>query len=101
MARAMLAIARKNKVCRRLMSTTGVGGLVAVTFTSAVDYPERCSRSRAVGAHFGLTPKEYPSGETDITRAVSRVGDQMVRITLYEGVHLLLTRAVCFSALKR
>ena len=56
--------------------------------------------SRAVGAHFGLTPKRYQSGETDITGAVSRVGDPMVRTVLYEGAHIMLTRAVRFSALK-
>ena len=99
--RAMLAIARTNDVCRRLMSVPGVGALIAVTFTSAVDDPERFARSRAVGAHFGLTPKKYQSGETDITGAVSRVGDPMVRTALYEGAHILLTRAVRFSALKR
>jgi hypothetical protein len=32
---------------------------------------------------------------------VSRVGDPMVRTALYEGAHILLTRAVRFSALKR
>ena len=99
--RAMLAIARTNDVCRRLMSVPGVGALIAVTFTSAVDHPERFSRSRAVGAPFGLTPKKYQSGETYITGAVSRVGDPMVRTALYEGAHILLTRAVRFSALKR
>ena len=54
-----------------------------------------------MGAHFGLTPKKYQSGETDITGAVSRVGDAMVRTALYEGAHIMLTRAVRFSALKR
>jgi transposase len=73
--RAMLSIARENEVCRRLMSVPGVGALIAVTFTSAVDDPERFARSRAVGAHFGLTVKKYQSGETDITGSVSRVGD--------------------------
>ncbi len=99
--RAMLAIARTDEVCRRLMTVPGVGALVAVTFTSGVDAPERFSRSRAVGAHFGLTPKKDQSGETDITGAVSRVGDGMVRTALYEAAHILLTRAVRFSALKR
>ena len=99
--RAMLAIVRSDEVCRRLMSVPGVGALIAVTFTSAVDQPERFSRSRAVGAHFGLTPKQYQSGETDITGAVSRVGDPMVRTALYEGAHIMLTRAVRFSSLKR
>ena len=98
--RAMLAIVRRDDVCRRLMTVPGIGALIAVTFTSAVDQPERFSRSRAVGAHFGLTPKRYQSGETDITGAVSRVGDPMVRTALYEGAHIMLTRAVRFSALK-
>src|SRR3712207_4194138 len=92
--RAMLAIARTDEVCRRLMTVPGVGALVAVTFTSGVDAPERFARSRAVGAHFGLTPKKYQSGVTDITGAVSRVGDGMVRTALYEAAHILLTRAV-------
>jgi transposase len=99
--RAMLAIVRADEVCRRLMTVPGVGALVAVTFTSGVDAPERFSRSKAVGAHFGLTPKKYQSGETDITGAVSRVGDVMVRTALYEAAHILLTRAVRFSTLKR
>src|SRR3954470_1565039 len=63
--------------------------------------PERFARSKGVGAHFGLTPRKHQSGETDITGAVSRVGDVMVRTALYEAAHILLTRAVRFSALKR
>ena len=97
--RAMLAIVRADAVCRRLMTVPGVGALVAVTFTSGVDAPERFARSKGVGAHFGLTPRKHQSGETDITGAVSRVGDVMVRTALYEAAHILLTRAVRFSAL--
>jgi transposase len=99
--RAMLSIARGDEVCRRLMTVPGVGALIAVTFTSAVDNPERFARSKAVGAYVGLTPKKYQSGETDITGAVSRVGDAMVRTALYEGAHIMLTRTVRFSSLKR
>src|SRR3712207_5361523 len=99
--RAMLAIVRGDEVCRRLMTVPGVGALVAVTFTSGVDAPERFARSKGVGAHLGLTPRKYQSGETDVTGAVSRVGDAMVRTALYEAAHILLTRAVRFSALKR
>jgi transposase len=98
---AMLAIARGDEVCRRLMTVPGVGALIAVTFTSAVDDPQRFAKSKGVGAHFGLTPRKYQSGETDITGAVSRVGDAMVRTALYEGAPIPLTRAVRFSALKR
>ena len=50
-------------------------------------------RSRTVGAHFGLTPKKYQSGETDVTGGISKVGDAMVRTALYEAANVMLTRA--------
>ena len=99
--RAVLAIVREDAVCRRLMTVPGVGALVAVTFASAVDDPARFRRSRAVGAHFGLTPKRYQSGETDVTGGISKAGDAMVRAALYEAANVMLTRAGRFSTLKR
>src|SRR6476469_7134478 len=99
--RAVLAIVREDTVCRRLMTVPGVGALVAVTFTSAVDDPARFRRSRAVGAHFGLTPKKYQSGETDVTGGISKAGDAMVRTALYEAANAMLTRVGKFSTLKR
>jgi transposase len=99
--RAMLGIVRADATCRRLMTVPGVGAPVAVTFTSAVDDPTRFRRSRAVGAHFGLTPKRYQSGETDVTGGISKVGDAMVRTALCEAANVMLTRAGRFSSLKR
>ena len=81
--RAMLGIVREVATCRRLMTVPGVGALVAITCTSAIDDSGRFARSRAVGAHFGLTPKKYQSGETDVTGRISKVGDAMVRSALY------------------
>src|SRR4051794_20583905 len=98
---AVLGIVREDTTCRRLMTVPGVGALVAITFTSAVDEPGRFTRSRTVGAHFGLTPKKYQSGETDVTGGISKVGDAMVRSALYEAANVMLTRASRFSSLKR
>jgi transposase len=97
--RQVLAIVRTDDVCRRLMTVPGVGALVAVTF-KATD-PARVTSSKAVGAHFGLTPKKYQSGETDVTGGVSKVGDAMVRTVLYEAANVLLSRTTRFSTLKR
>ena len=99
--RAVLAIVREDTVCRRLMTVPGVGAVVAITYTSAVDDPARFGRSRAVGAHFGLTPKRYQSGETDVTGGISKAGDALVRTVLYEAANVMLTRAGRFSTLKR
>ena len=99
--RTMLKIARADRVCQRLMSVPGVGALVALTYRSAVDDPGRFAKSRTVGAYFGLTPKKYQSGETDMDGGITRIGDVMVRTALYEAAHIMLTRASRFSALKR
>ena len=99
--RAVLAIVCEDATCRRLMAVPGVGALVAVTFASAVDDPARFRRSRSVGAHFGLTPKKYQSGETDVTGGISKAGDAMVRAALYEAANVMLTRAGKLSTLKR
>ena len=78
----------------------GSGAGVAVTFTSAVDDPARFRRSKDVGAHFGLTPRKYQSGETDRTGRISRAGDAMVRGMLFEAANAMLTRVARFSSLK-
>ncbi len=74
---------------------------MAITFKTAVDDPDRISKSKAVGALFGLTPKKYQSGETEVTGGSTRVGDAMVRTALYEAANTLLSRVTRFSALKR
>jgi len=99
--RAMLGIVRADGTCRRLMTVPGVGALVAITFTSAIDDPARFRHSRVVGAHFGLTPKKYQSGQTDVTGGISKMGDTLVRTALYEAANVMLTRVGRFSTVKR
>ena len=68
----LMASARADSVVRTLMSVPGVGAMVALTFSAAIDDPARFRSSRMVGAHFGLTPRRYQSGETDVTGRISR-----------------------------
>lgn len=99
--RRLLAIVRDDTVCRRLMTVPGVGAVVALTYTSAVDDPTRFTSSKAVGPHFGLTPKKYQSGEKDVTGPISKAGDALVRGALFEAAQVMLTRTKNFSTLKR
>jgi transposase len=83
-------LARNDPICRRLMSVPGVGVIVALTYRTGVDIPERFARSRDVGAHFGLTPRRYSSGQVDYDGHISRCGDEMVRTALYQAAHVLM-----------
>jgi transposase len=86
------SMARQDAKARLLMSTPSVGPIVALTYASAIDDPGRFKSSKLVGAHFGLTPKKYQSGQTDYTGRISKIGDASVRTALYEAAHIMLTK---------
>ena len=96
----MLDAVRVDPVCRRLMTVPGVGPVTALTFRATVDVPARFARSRSVGAHFGLTPRKWQSGEIDRMGRISKCGDVMMRTALYDAAHSVLTRTTRWSWLK-
>ena len=83
----IVRVVQRDPVCRRLTSVPGVGALVALTCRTGIDVPARFLRSKAVGAHLGLTPRKHQSGEVDRTVHISKVGDEMVRSAIYEGAN--------------
>jgi transposase len=93
-------MARDDTDVRLLMTTTGVGPIIALIYTSAIDDPRRFKKSKMVGAHFGLAQKKYQSGEKDITGRISKCGDEGVRTALYQAAHIMLSKPVKSSALK-
>jgi transposase len=88
--RRLLAIVRDDEVCQRLMTTPGVGPVVALTYRATVDVPARFRKSKSVGAVFGLTCSRDQSGERDRPGAISRCGDEMMRAMLYEAAQSML-----------
>lgn len=46
----------RDELCRRFCAIPGVGPVTALTFKAAIDDPHRFSKSKTLGAHFGLTP---------------------------------------------
>jgi transposase len=98
--RRLLAVVRDDDVCRRLMTVPGVGPVVALTYRVTVEVPARFRNSKAVGAAFGLTPSKYQSGESDRTGGISRCGDDMMRVMLYEAAQNMLFRSSKWSWLK-
>jgi len=87
-------LARANTQARLLMSTPAVGPIVALTYAAAIDDPARFKSSKTAGAHFGLTPRKYQSGETDRSGRISKIGDAAVREALYQAAHVMLTKPV-------
>jgi transposase len=87
-------LARRDGKARLLMTVPGVGPIVALTYASAIDDPARFRSSKATGAHFGLTPTRYQSGERDVSGRISKVGDAAVRSGLYEAANIILIKPI-------
>jgi transposase len=96
----LLKAVRTDPVCRRLQSVPGVGPVTALAYATAIDDPARFARSRDVGAHLGLTPRKYASGEIDRNGSISKSGDRLAREALFLAAHTLLTRVTRWSVLK-
>jgi transposase len=96
----VLKAVKSHPVCRRLLTVPGVGPVTALAFATAIDNPARFDHSRDVGAHLGLTPRKYASGEIDRNGRISKSGDRLAREALFLAAHALLTRVTRWSALK-
>jgi transposase len=90
--RQVRALARRHPAAKLLMTTPSVGPIVALAYACAIDDPARFSSSKQTGAHFGLTPKKYQSGQTDHSGRISKIGDAAVREALYQAAHVMLTK---------
>jgi len=98
--KAVRALSRADPTCRLLMSVPGIGVLSVLAYVSTVEDPARFARSRSVGAHMGLTPRQYQSGELDRSGRISKCGDTLARTLLYEAAVVILTRVKRTSGLK-
>lgn len=93
-------IARGDKTCLRLMTVPGVGPITALAFMATIDDPKRFVSSKTVGAHLGLTPRIYQSGEFDHAGHISKCGDRLMRYYLYEAATTFLLRSKHWSSLR-
>jgi transposase len=92
--------ARADETTRRLMSVPGVGVVTALAFRHTIDDPTRFRSAQTVGAYLGLTPRRKQSGEQDYNGRISKWGDRLLRIYLFEAASVLLHRTQRWSTLK-
>jgi transposase len=92
--------ARADPTCQRLMTVPGVGPIVALSFMTAIDDPHRFRSASDVGAYFGLTPRQYQSGEIDRRGHSSKRGDLMTRCHLVQAATVLLASTKKWSTLR-
>jgi len=93
-------IAGSIEMVGRFMDIPGVGPITALSFYAAIDNPERFKRSTDVPAYFGLTPRQYQSGETNYVSGISKRGDPATRRALVNAATVLLYQTNHWCSLK-
>ena len=82
--------AAADPVVQRLMTMPGVGGVVALSYQTALETPMRFDGDAArASAYLGLVPSEYSSGEGRRKGAITKAGPRMVRSLLVQAAWTL------------
>lgn len=93
-------IAGRIEMVRRFMDIPGVGAITALSFYAAIDNPQRFEKSSDVPAYFGLTPRQFQSGESNYMSGISKRGDPATRRALVNAATVLLCHSQEWNSLK-
>ena len=92
--RELTLLARQSGACTTLLSIPGVGLLTATAMVAATSGNVSHFRdARHFASWFGLTPKEYSSGNSRHLGRISKRGDRYLRMLLTHGARSVLRAA--------
>jgi transposase len=78
-------LAHQSEICRRLMTTPGVGPITAVAFVAAVDDVARFRRAHQLTSYLGVTPGEDSSSKRERRTGITKAGPASVRRNLVQA----------------
>lgn len=92
--RELAELAKQSPACATLLSIPGIGLLTATAMVAATGgavshFQDACH----FASWFGLTPKEYSSGNTRRLERISKRGDRYLRMLLTHGARAVLRSA--------
>ncbi len=88
----LAAMAKKDELCRRLMTVPSVGPVTAVRFAAAIDDVGRFRSAHALESYVGLVPGEWSSSERERRLGITKAGPGALRRTLFQAAWSLRIR---------
>ena len=97
--RALSQAARQSPACTLLLSMPGIGLLTATALVAATSGDvTHFQDARHFSSWFGLTPREYSSGNSRYLGHISKKGDRYLRMLLTHGARSVLRAAQVAAA---
>jgi transposase len=87
--RQLLAHARTDARCRRLMTIPGLGPITATALVAAVDDGRAFGRARDLAAWLGLVPRQHSTGGRARLGGITKGGNRYLRTLLVHGARTL------------
>jgi transposase len=91
--RELAEVARNSEPCKVLASVPGIGLLTSTAMVAAVGDPRAFDSARHYSSFFGLTPREYSSGDHRYLGRISKRGNRYIRMLLTHGARSVLRAA--------
>ena len=89
----MVALCRKNAICRRLAKLPGVGPVVATAIVAAVNDGRQFRSGREMAAWIGLVPRQYTTGGKPRLGGIGRRANHYLRRQLIHGARAIVSRS--------
>lgn len=90
--------ARESEVVRRLMTSPGIGPLIATSLATLAPPPEIFRKGRDFAAWLGLTPRQHSTGGKQRLGATTRMGERSLRRLLIIGANSIIIKRHCHTA---
>jgi transposase len=94
-------IAPRYPQTERLTAIYGVGTIISLAYVLSLDDPKRFKRSRDVGPFFGLVPRTFQTGKTNLQLSISRSGNPFIRRSAIQAAQCVLREKSPDCDLKR
>jgi transposase len=92
--RELSQLAKQSPACEFLQSVPGIGLLTSTAMVAAVADPKSFASARRYASFFGLTPREFSSGNSRYLGRISKRGDRYIRTLLTHGARSVLRAAI-------
>jgi transposase len=88
----IVAIARRDAGCERLMSVPGIGPIISSAMVAAIGTGDAFTKGRDFGAWLGLVPKQKSTGDRTILGKISRRGNRYLRVLFVQAAWVVLIK---------
>ncbi len=94
LSKEIVAIARQDASCERLISVPGIGPIISSAMVAAIGAGDVFTKGRDFAAWLGLVPKQISTGDRTILGKISKRGNRYLRVLFVQAAWVVLIKPI-------